>query len=557
MSNLYSRLFRKFGKKLKVSPEVSELLAGDIPIAKLPESFKFHTTPEKAQEIALRFAYTFKNIGLLLEPGMGKTKVALDYMFLENFKDPIVVCPKPLRFVWADEAATHRPELRPYIVATTDFDKELKQYRESGCNVVVVNYNKAVTLSKRLAELNPEAIIVDEGLIKDPTTERTEALTWLSKLSSVRGRVVMSGTLINNSPADMFAPTRFLEPSLVGNSFWNFNKEYAHYVESRGENARKILVAYKRIPEIRSILEATSIVMRKSEWLNLPEKVFHDVEVDMGDSQREMYYDLLQNFVCTLPSGVTVSTDSILTTLIKLVQISNGFVYLPAENEDLSFNIDWDDMFSSEGAGNKKLKVTGKGSRSKKAREVYYFEEQPKLDALVKLLREDLVKERAVVWYNMTGERTLIETRLQQEGIEYLCIFGGDKEIPQKIRAFNTNPRYKLLLCQAKSINYGVTILGTKVEENDEDVEEEAVPALNPEVFNEIFYSLNFSLEVYLQQQDRIHRIGQRNTCHYWRLIAKSPIEDRVVKALDSKLSCNQEMLVDTFKGRKQESTLV
>ena len=111
-------------------------------------------------------------------------------------------------------------------------------------------------------------------------------------------------------------------------------------------------------------------------------------------------------------------------------------------------------------------------------------------------------------------------------------------------------------MCQAKSVNYGITVLGTN-EEKLETSDYEVAPGITPEVFTEIFYSLNFSLEVYLQQQDRIHRLGQEHECEYYRLITDSPIEKRIVGAIEDKLELKYEMLVDVAKSLVKETPTV
>ena len=44
----------------------------------LPNAFQFHTEPLRHQLIATRYLYTNKGGGLLLDPGLGKTKIALE-----------------------------------------------------------------------------------------------------------------------------------------------------------------------------------------------------------------------------------------------------------------------------------------------------------------------------------------------------------------------------------------------------------------------------------------------------------------------------------------------
>ena len=107
-------------------------------------------------------------------------------------------------------------------------------------------------------------------------------------------------------------------------------------------------------------------------------------------------------------------------------------------------------------------------------------------------------------------------------------------------------------------MNYGITILGTTMEKL-EDANFEMFPGISPSVHTQIFYSCNFSLEVYLQQQDRIHRIGQTKDCDYYLLWLNTNVEMTIRKALVDKLFLRKEMLVDIAEKLRdtdiQEST--
>ena len=81
--------------------------------------------------------------------------------------------------------------------------------------------------------------------------------------------------------------------------------------------------------------------------------------------------------------------------------------------------------------------------------------------------------------------------------------------------------------------------------QKDDDGDDDVLGAFDSKVSDQIFYSVNFSLEVFLQQQDRIHRIGQTRRCRYWMLLTNSKIERTIASRLEEKLICNKEILVD------------
>ena len=50
-----------------------------------------------------------------------------------------------------------------------------------------------------------------------------------------------------------------------------------------------------------------------------------------------------------------------------------------------------------------------------------------------------------------------------------------------------------------------------------------------------IFYDRNFSLENYLQAQDRIYRISQDKACYIYKLLSENSIDDWIEALLDAK----------------------
>lgn len=534
--NLISRL-EKYLKAIHVAEDVDRWLEQGFKLKPLPEAFHFHTKPIDFQEIALRYMYTLGSAGILLDPGMGKSKVTLDYIFLRGFKKVLIVCPKPLMFVWEDEINTHRPELTSYCVKTTNWQEEEERIKDPSINVVIINYNKVVTFSTQLRNVGFEYIHLDEFLIKNVSTSRTKEITKLGRYIPYRSGG--SGTLVNNSPLDVFCPVRFLQPALVGGDYTKFSDEYAVkrnvQDEKSGRNFKQI-VAVRKKDEIRSILDSCCIVMTKDQWLkNLPSKTFLDYQVQLGDDQREAYYNLASNYR-TEVQGEEIKVDNPLVMLSKLYQISNGFLYVAQESAS---------EVSSELLPEELTKA------KPKKRKTLFFKQQPKLYKLETLLASSLKNRKFILWFNMDAERELIEGLLARLGVNYLVIKGGDKGVGDKVRQFNSTPEIQILLCQAKSVNYGITVLGRKLKEEEEDTETtpEAVPNIDPRVWTQVFYSLNFSLEVFLQQQDRTHRIGQTKECEYIRLFANCPVEHKIKEALALKLHIKKSMLVDIANG--------
>ena len=562
IQNVFNRLRGKI-PGAQLSPELYERKHEVETLLELPLDFYFYTDPLLHQVLALRHLYTRGSLGLLLDPGLGKTKTLLDYIFLlkmckPGFTKTLVIAPKALMFVWEHEAKKHRPELKVYVVQGVGYSEKIASREEKlldalpperrkdieaeirslkrrmaadqegirTADVVVVNYAKAVGGGPFFTKFPWTLLAIDEGLVKDPYSQQTEAITTIARNS--RYRVIMSGTLINNGPGDVFAPVRILEPALLGTSFSKFNDYYGIKIKAKD---RSFVVGYRNREEIRSCLEAVSLVMRKEDWLELPPKTFHTISVHIGQAQREVYDTLAANYIAELPNGDMAEAENALSVALMLNQISNGFIYSYDDSQLEDVGLTTGIVGRRSGSPKKKRKISD--------RRTYVFKDQPKLNALQDLLQGPLRQERVVLWYNFSAEADLIESRLQDTGIKYLVVRGGCGNTGEVIDTFNEDSTYQVLLCQAKAVNYGVTILGTKLE----DVEYE--PELTTEVYTHIFYSLNYSLEVFLQQQDRSHRIGQTKPVHYYILQANTEIEQNVYEAILNKTEIREEFLVD------------
>lgn len=596
--NLYVRLKAVYKKPIGLSPEVKSLIEESFTLKKIPSEFKFYTKPLKHQEIALRFFYTMRGGGLLLDPGLGKTKVVLDGIALCKFKKSLIVCPKALLFVWEDEIVKHRPDLKPYVVKSTTWGVQIKSIEKKVFNrektitiiqsekrfiagkysleerlavleerfeqskakaisklqdgwdrdkenieaadVVIVNYDKVVVGQYYFETVGFDFIAIDEGLIKDPKTERTKAITRLGY--SIPHRCIMSGTLVNNTILDTFAPVRFIQPSLTGTAFGKFRERYCHlvYPDKKKNPHKSFITGFKDQDEVRSILESCSIVMRKEEWLNLPDKHFHYIYSPMTSEQSSHYESMLSNYITKLEDGTYIEADSPLTVMCKLSQISNGFLYNYQDNEILSDL----GLINQESEKDKKLK------RKVSDRTTTFFSQQSKIDSLRKLFREKLSSKKFILWYNMSAELELIEKCLKEDGILYSVIKGGDKDVGGKVRTFNMDPSIQILVCQARAVNYGITVLGTSLE-TMENTDFEVMPEIDPRVYTHVFYSLNYSLELLLQQQDRSHRIGQTNDVDYFFLLADNDFEREIVSKLNNKMSIRDAILVDVFNKLK------
>ena len=64
-----------------------------------------------------------------------------------------------------------------------------------------------------------------------------------------------------------------------------------------------------------------------------------------------------------------------------------------------------------------------------------------------------------------------------------------------------------------------------------------------------IYYSNSYDLEVRMQSEDRIHRIGQTSKATYIDLVAKKTIDENIIKALKNKINLASTILGEELKN--------
>ncbi|WP_322911081.1 DEAD/DEAH box helicase [Mycoplasmopsis felis] len=73
------------------------------------------------------------------------------------------------------------------------------------------------------------------------------------------------------------------------------------------------------------------------------------------------------------------------------------------------------------------------------------------------------------------------------------------------------------------------------------------IDGLQHKIFNQIYYSLTLSGELFKQSKKRIHRIGQNQKVNYYYLFNKNSIENKIYKTLEKSIDYTLEMFNNDF----------
>ena len=426
--------------------------------------------------------------GFLMEMGVGKTLTSIAVMGAMYLRNKIgrvlIVAPTSVCGVWPREITSFAGFKTRIAVLQGDKPHRLAALEEldaderPGLKVAVINYESTHRdgIFEALQRYKADLIIADESQrIKNHSAAQSKAMHKLADAALYR--LALSGTPVQNNAVDLYSQYRFLDPSVFGYNFYSFRNRYC----IMGGYGQHQIVAYRNTSEL--VKKEYSIAMRvtKEECLDLPEQTFEDRYVSLSKKERALYDQLRRSSFAELEHGGTITATTVLTKLLRLQQLTGGFLQA-------------DEKARPEQANTAKL------------------------SALEDIL-DDYVLEtgkKLVIFARFRTEIASIQKLLEKKDIKYGCIYG---DVPQKDRGgivedFQTNPETKVFLAQLQTAGLGITLHAASVA---------------------VFYSLDFNYANYAQALARIHRIGQKSACHYIHLLVENSVDEHVLKALKKK----------------------
>ena len=216
----------------------------------MPQGFVGELRPyQKAGFDWLHFLREYRFGGCLADDmGLGKTIQAL--VFLQSLYHgeqgevapataSLLVVPRSLLVNWQREAARFTPALRILEFFESSRSKETEIFQD--VDLVITTYGVMLRDIQLLHGYEFDYAILDESQsIKNPLSQTARA----AHLLRARHRLVLTGTPIENSTAELWSQFAFLNPGLLGNLEY-FKTEFGLPIEKKRddravENLRKI-----------------------------------------------------------------------------------------------------------------------------------------------------------------------------------------------------------------------------------------------------------------------------------------------------------------------------
>lgn len=371
-------------------------------------------------------------------------------------------------------------------------------------------------------------IVADESSrLKTPTARRTILSSKAALLAQYRR--VLNGTPVPNGPFDIYSQICFLDP-IVGprgrlqgrfwlskgiNSYEGFKTQFGEwgtgfcwYTDPKtGERKQREypeLLRYKNLDILNSWLSEISDRVLKEDVLDLPPKLYKVMRFELTRPQRRVYDQLKEEALSFLDTGELVTAPMMLTKMLRLQQVANGYVAVDDAVEEPIIDI-------------------GK--------------ENPRLDLLMEVC-EDL-PHKAIIWTRFRRDADLICEAMTKKKMTFVRYDGAvDDDGRQEAKAKFKTAEAQFFISNPAAGGEGLTLLG--------DQSEDAAEALACKTV--IYYSNGFNLQHRLQSEDRAHRIGQRWPVQYIDIVASDTIDEQVVDNLKSKFDVAQQVTGDKLR---------
>lgn len=343
----------------------------------------------------------------------------------------VITCPNSFKDGWVEE---HRKAGVLSNIAVWESanpglaDSVIKTSKKDGVPwILVINY-EAVRTDKANAYLKGWlsgcrwGLGIDESVkIKDHRSLQTKAVLAISKDAYyVRN---LSGKPSVQGPHDLYPQFRAIGQQ-NGVTFWAYRGRFC----KMGGYKRKKIVGVQNEDQLHELLNNCAFIAKKKDWGKPGEQIHSMENVAITPTQAKHYKQMDDDFVTWLESGEEVTADVVISKMMKLTQISSGFLY------------------HNGGA--------------------HFFEDPAKIPKMKRLLEilEDEVTGKAIVCYHYSASGdALLQTLAKYNPAvirsqQWMKKQGLDLEAEKK--KFNEDSTCRVAVCQISATKYGHTLIG-------------------------------------------------------------------------------------------------
>jgi hypothetical protein len=388
--------------------------------------------------------------GLWFKMGACKSSTAIAVLDNSpNISSVLVLGPNPVREHWVVEFEKFgQKDYSTSVIRGEKYNRigDLATARTVDAGripVVILGYGTAVAMENILTMFPWSVIILDEHhMCTSKGTNRTDCSSRLAE--HIPMVLSLTGTPIKNKVSGLyFLFEAICKHSTGAKSHADFQRKYSVVSDRSGFKVEEDRVL--DLPGIRELVSENSMIVKLEDVVDLPQKLYDVVEIEMSGRQSELYKQLNTQLALEIAADLESATEStrsmvvsnVLVKLLRLSQITGGFI---------SWSPTFDDM-TGERTGDSQIE---------------YLQESPKIAALVENLLTLGETEKSIVFCLHVPELLWVSEYLKANGISHVLYHGsmGDGAKASSVVSYNTNDSIKVFLATGSAGGTGLTLLG-------------------------------------------------------------------------------------------------
>jgi SNF2 family DNA or RNA helicase len=463
----------------------------------------------KALKRALEIDY---GTAIWFDPGLGKTKVAIDFIAIQRLKHGLsrvlVIAPLSALGVWVDELKLDMIDELKYTVYIPNGRRANKiQVLEealrpgSDLRFIVCTYEFATDeyFNKQLIKFRPQLLILDEmHNCKGHNTKRSPRIYRIRKVT--KWALGLTGTPMPKDPLDLFGQFKILDDSILGTNYAIFRDQYA-IMHPKFPNK---VMKWKNLDNLAQRIHPIVCRVRDSEVKDLPPLIEQIVPVEFTDKSKKLYREMAENQLIELDNMEVVTAATAMVRVGKLQQICGGFIMKGG-------------FFLDENGVAKEKKVT-------------FPIGTEKLDVFMDLVRQHVKHHKILVGCRFLWEIGQIELRLRKAGIPHVIVKGGMSEAKRTAarHEFQENDNCRIIIFQVAAAT-AMTLTAADIG---------------------ILYSTTTKWDHYWQWLKRIHRRTQTKPVVIYTLAVRGTVDYDVLDIVKAKAKMEGD-IIDRSKYRE------
>lgn len=446
-------------------------------------------TPAEPQQIIDDHLIANPDALLFVGMGIGKSAACLhrlnDLFRSAEATAALVIAPlRVANLTWPMEVAGWE-QFRWMKVANLRDESGQRAFLNGSHHIYLINWeamNLLVSLvNRRGGKLPYDVVIFDElTKAKNPSSKRVNL--YRRKVPRVARQWGLTGTPMPNSWMDLFSQVRLVDSGdRLGVNFHQFKREYFYgSAQSFAPWKAKMGTATTLEKKISDI----TVTLKSSDWLDLPDTVFEDVDIKFTPELEKRYKRLEEQLVIQLREDKLLNVPSAATLVTKLLQFTSGEMYDEEKMHHPIHNLKFDAL-----------------------KKIAKAEKQPLLVACI------FQHEQARIRQQFPAAKFFSDAKSQQDQKALLNAWNAGK-VP-------------MMVAHPASVGHGLNLQhGSSVM---------------------VWISLTYSRELYEQMIARLARRGQENIIKIYRLMVPGTVDDAVAEALATKAE-NEARLISALQ---------